>query len=206
MNFTHYDGPDGRKYVRVSRVLSIIADKGIQRWREIVGTEEADRRKREAADWGTEVHDITTKMDLGEWPEIPERSLFMVMRYVEWRDKYVTRVISTEKPYYSVEHGFAGTIDLIATLKNSILPSIIDKKTGGINKKAFTLQVAGAYKLLATENGIETAQPLILPLDKKVQDAGALEVIPLNEEGAQEAWLNVLGLYRWMTNEKWERQ
>jgi hypothetical protein len=204
MDFTHYDGPDKRKYVRVSRVLDIIADDGLQKWRELVGPEEANRRAQDAADWGSEVHDIIKRLNQGkEVNEIPDRSVEMVMRYLAWREQWVEKMLHVERVLYSQKYGFAGTADIIAILKGSKLPQIIDIKTGAIRKKKFALQISGAYKIAAKEEGIETGKGVILPLDKKDDSGEEVKAITLEDTGSQEAFLNALGVYRYMTGEKW---
>ena len=207
MNFTHYTNPlDGRQYVRVSLVLALLHDEGLYQWREIVGREEANRRVAEAADTGTEIHDITRHFDIaGELPDIPERSLIPVMRYITWKEKYVTRILKREEVFYSAKHGFACTVDLIAQILTNKLPQICDLKSGAIKKKKFALQM-GAYWIAVREMGIETGVPLILPLDKK-EDAvdKMVKAIPMeNYLEAGDAFLDLLSVYRFMTGEIWK--
>jgi hypothetical protein len=203
-DFTHYTNPDDhRQYVRVSQVLDMIKDDGIQRWREVVGKDEADRRTSNAAEIGTEVHDVIKEINLGRDPDIPDRSFNMVMRYLAWKDRWVEKILFAERTFFSKKYGFACTIDLGLVLRGAKVPILADIKTGGIRKKKFGLQVAGAYKIAAKENGIDTGKAIILPLDKKVKDAEEFEVITLEDEGCAQGFLDALGVYRYMTGEKW---
>ena len=205
MDFTHYTHPiDGRKYVRVSRVLDVLHDEGLAEWREIVGKREADERVDSAADWGREIHEITRAMDMNQPFTLTDRCMVMALRYTSWRDDFVTQFLSIEKTYFSKKHGFACTIDRIALLKHSSFPQIIDLKSGRINKKKFALQM-GAYRTAAEENGIRTRDPIILPLDKNYDQVEIpLRPITVEDNGERDVFLNLLSVYRYMTGERWQ--
>ncbi len=54
----HYVTPDGNKYISITTLLSNLSKAGIQKWRNRVGAEEANRISTKASRQGTGVHSI----------------------------------------------------------------------------------------------------------------------------------------------------
>jgi len=54
----HYVTPDGNKYISITTLLSNLSKAGIQKWRERVGAEEANRISTKASRQGNAVHKL----------------------------------------------------------------------------------------------------------------------------------------------------
>lgn len=108
-------------------ILSTLDDGGVDKWRERVGQEEADRITNEASDRGNAFHDYNelylqnnlNRSDLSG----SARTLFnRVKKYLD----QIELVVATEVPLYSVEHRYAGRVDCIGMCDDKIM--IIDHK------------------------------------------------------------------------------
>jgi len=93
------------------------------------------RRGERAADTGTLVHGFLADVAEGKIPELPinkqaakacEAALF-------WYQEVITKPIQTEAKVYSIEHNYAGTLDLDAETIHG--RAIVDWKTGNRVKK-----------------------------------------------------------------------
>ena len=145
---------DARKlglFPSVTNVLSILAKPGLDAWKQeqailaaltLPRTEEEtldDFAKRvlvdmtsevgRAADLGSAVHAAIEGYAQGRW--LPEDKgvarLFEPAR--QWFDKEVIAVHSVEIATAHLEWGYAGRVDLVATLRSTGLPTVIDFKT-----------------------------------------------------------------------------
>ena len=145
---------DARKlglFPSVTNVLSILAKPGLVAWQQeqailaaltLPRTEDEsldDFAKRvltdmtsevgRAADLGSAVHAAIEGYAQGRWlPEDKEVArLFEPAR--QWFDKEVAQVHSVEIATAHLEWGYAGRVDLVATLKSTRRPTVIDFKT-----------------------------------------------------------------------------
>jgi len=145
---------DARKlglFPSVTNVLSILAKPGLEAWKIEQGILAAltlprnedepldDFAKRvvadmssevgRAADLGSAVHAAIEGYAQGRWlPEDQEVArLFQPAR--EWFDAEVLAVHSVEIAAAHTEWGYAGRVDLVATLKSTVRPTVIDFKT-----------------------------------------------------------------------------
>ena len=145
---------DARKlglFPSVTNVLGVIANPGLAAWKQeqailaaltLPRTEEEtldDFAKRvlvdmtsevgRAADLGSAVHAAIEGYAQGRW--LPEDKgvarLFEPAR--QWFDKEVTQVHSVEIATANLEWGYAGRVDLVATLRSTGRPTVIDFKT-----------------------------------------------------------------------------
>ncbi|MDY0388540.1 MAG: hypothetical protein RBT65_15740 [Methanolobus sp.] len=111
-----------------THLVTIIEDGGKIRIKDI---EEASwkyrERKEEAADLGTQVHAlaeeyIKAKLTRKPEPKVnPEEYDDRVFRgylaFLDWVKQHGVKFIASEKPVYSMTHGYVGTLDVIFTLK-----------------------------------------------------------------------------------------
>lgn len=150
---------DARKlglYPSVTNVLSILAKPGLDAWKVEQGILAAltlprnedetldDFAKRvitdmqgevsRAADLGSAVHAAIEGYAQGGWlPEDKEVArLFEPAR--QWFDAEVTQVHSVEIAAAHLEWGYAGRVDLVATLKTTGRPTVIDFKTQKVRR------------------------------------------------------------------------
>lgn len=132
-----YATPNGTKYPSITTVLSILSRDAIQKWRERVGDEQADKISFRASQRGTAVHELIEKyIDNdpnyrdGYMPNVIEN--FLVVKDV--LDTRIGKVYAQEVPLYSDHFGVAGRVDCVAEFDGKL--SIIDFKTAKKPKKS----------------------------------------------------------------------
>jgi len=150
---------DARKlglYPSVTNILSVLARPGLDAWKQeqaILAALTLPRRNgesvddfarrvvadmsqqvRDAADLGSSIHRaIELYAQSGAIPDHPEVArLFAPAR--EWFDSEVADVHAVEAPVAHSGWGFAGRVDLVATLRSTGRPTIIDFKTQKVRK------------------------------------------------------------------------
>lgn len=204
---------DGKHYTRVTRILDVIKDEGIEIWKAKVGPEEAKRVLEEAAEFGTRVHTIVEGVnrdptgyrnldaDLEPWYE----------SYSEWVHDNVVEILAAETTVKSEVYRYAGTFDFKARLKDE-RRYMCDAKTNrtSVSPKA-RLQMA-AYSHAERENGDD--------LDMLDDASGRLviwmpsskpgKLVPLLFDDDQEDWFvfeSTLRVFRWREAHKndWKR-
>jgi genome maintenance exonuclease 1 len=131
-----YSTPNGTKYPSITTVLSILSKDAIQKWRDRVGHEEADKISYRASQRGTAVHELIEKYidndpnyRNGYMPNVIEN--FLVVKDV--LDERIGKVYAQEVPLYSDHFGVAGRVDCVAEFDGQL--SIIDFKTSKKPKK-----------------------------------------------------------------------
>lgn len=100
-----------------------------------------DYQRDKSADLGTRIHTIAEHM--GQWgvPDPTEEEAPFVSQYRSFLDLYQPEILKVEFKVCSLEHGYAGTADLLARIDG--LTYLIDLKTGiGIYPET-ALQLAG---------------------------------------------------------------
>ena len=119
----------------VTTILQVFAKPGLERWKQNemakvafdlprIDGEDADqfalrvRLKQEepvekAADFGTEIHDAIEKYFEGD--PVPDHLLGYVTPAFEWKQEKMLKFIEREKKLVNLDHGFAGTVDIICT-------------------------------------------------------------------------------------------
>jgi hypothetical protein len=145
---------DARKlglYPSVTNVLGVLAKPGLDAWKQEQGilaaltlprrpgeTDDAFAKRvvidmtqqvRDAADLGSAIHRAIERYaqsrDLPENPDVAR--LFEPAR--QWFDAEVTKVHGVEAAVAHPEWGYAGRVDLVATLRSTRKPTVIDFKT-----------------------------------------------------------------------------
>ena len=126
------------KYPSITSVLSLQSKSAIDKWRERVGTEEANRISKFASSRGTLIHSLAeeyvnnnlTKEQINElFPTI--KANFLPIKHT--LDTRLGNVLGQELALYSDHLKVAGRVDLVAFFDNKL--SIIDYKTSGKLKK-----------------------------------------------------------------------
>ena len=138
----HYVTPDGNKYISITTLLSNLSKAGIQKWRERVGAEEANRISTKASRQGTGVHSICESYIKNEDGFLDGRmpnEVEMFQSINPLLDK-IDNVHVTEGALYSDELKIAGRTDLIAEFDDEL--AVIDYKT---SRKIKTWDMCHAY-------------------------------------------------------------
>ena len=125
---------NGRPIVRVTEVLSVLDRPGLDQWRGNIGNTEADDRRNQAADIGTEVHKYIASInnghaiENGEWLLLSEEIKNCLRAYQQAQSKLKFKPVLSE--LFLIGDGYAGTADYLAKIKKDLW--LIDWKTGTI--------------------------------------------------------------------------
>jgi hypothetical protein len=229
---------DARKlglFPSVTNVLSILAKPGLDAWKQeqailaaltlprIEGETLDDFAKRvitdmhsevgRAADLGSAVHAAIEGYAQGRWlPEDKEVArLFEPAR--QWFDAQVTQVHSVEIAAAHLEWGYAGRVDLVATLRSTGRPTVIDFKTQKTRRDK-----NGYFKPILHDTWplqLEAYRMALASRDKGLQDAaiasvviGSTEPVPVvtqvwddaDKAGFFRAFLAARDLWVWQKN------
>lgn len=131
-----YTTPEGKKYPSITTVLSLKSREAIQRWREQVGEEEANRITAQAGRRGTAVHTIAEDYlnNKDDWKKgVMPSNLHSFLQIKPILDKNVNNIWAQEVPLYSDKFRLAGRVDCIAEYDGELC--IIDFKTSRKPKK-----------------------------------------------------------------------
>lgn len=114
------------------------------------GRKAHNKRKTDAANIGTFVHEWVAKYIKGQKPEMPfdENLKVAVGKFLDWQKQYDVKFILAEEPIFSQEYQFAGTLDWIAKIDGKLV--LGDLKTSSGIYDEYWLQVA-AYQLAREE-------------------------------------------------------
>ncbi len=151
---------------RVSTILDHKPNPGIDAWKERVGKEEAALVSKTATDFGSRVHNLTEMMDRGYVLAV-EPDLFPWS--VAWRcfvEDKVDHFLYIECFLFSLKHGFAGTCDRVAVLKNGDV-AIVDLKTSNWISDDYGLQTCAYYAAFYEMTGLRVQQRMAVYLPSK---------------------------------------
>jgi hypothetical protein len=229
---------DARKlglFPSVTNVLSILAKPGLDAWKQeqaILAALTLPRSEEEtlddfakrvlvdmtsevgrAADLGSAVHAAIEGYAQGRW--LPEDKgvarLFEPAR--QWFDKEVTQVHSVEIATAHLEWGYAGRVDLVATLRSTGLPTVIDFKTQKTRRDK-----DGSFKPILHDTWplqLEAYRMALASRDKGLADAaiasvviGSTDPVPVvvkvwddaDKDGYFRAFLAARDLWVWQKN------
>ena len=133
----HYLADGVGPFPSVTTVLSADPSKkeGIQKWRERVGEEEANKVSHVALQRGTAVHQIMEDWILGQEPITKPMPIHIATasKLKKWAEIYLGEVKLVEGQMYSTYLRTAGTVDLVAEWDGKM--AIVDWKTSKWAKK-----------------------------------------------------------------------
>ncbi len=191
---------DGVFYPRVTRILNVIAKPGVVGWMLEVVKKEANRISRTAADLGTRIHAACESASKSPAGACDEALQPYVAAYCGWLAANVTEVVATEMTVHHARHGYAGTVDVIARLRDGRL-ALLDLKTGKAPNESWPLQLA-AYAGALKDMG----QPLEARIVVHIPAAqnGALYVVDYTADQRRDdlAWRACLRLWRYVERRK----
>lgn len=136
------------------------------------------RKKKDAADIGTNVHAFIEAYIKGEKPEKPteSRELAGVDAFLRWVDGNTVEFVSSEHMVYSKEHGYAGTLDWTAKVNGRYM--LGDTKTSSMIDGGMGYQLALYRNADVEESGHDPYQGQIIVNCRKT---GELEVREFSE-------------------------
>ncbi|HEX9722218.1 MAG TPA: PD-(D/E)XK nuclease family protein [Candidatus Paceibacterota bacterium] len=133
---------------------------------------------RSAAEWGTLIHETVESILRGEEAQPDRRCEVSIATFLSWRNQYPIAIQNPahdiEKRVFDVEHGYAGTIDMVAEVEGVV--GIIDLKTSTAIYKEHSLQTAAYLQAYNKTKGIAKACQTrwILRLDEYAECLGCL--------------------------------
>lgn len=199
---------EDKKLISVTTILEVIAKPQLITWAarqaaEIALAEsgrgsvdrivsEVFRKKTDAADIGTAVHNVIENITNGKTVIVGDDN--RIQAFLDFRSSINPTTLFSEQIVYSLKYGFAGTLDWIVSLPNEKI-WLIDFKTGGIYPEA-GLQLK-AYEVAALE------MKLVEKIDGNVvvslKADGTFEMRFFNEPF--DAFLACKALYEWCHKE-----
>jgi hypothetical protein len=132
---------------------------------------------RQAAEWGTSVHETVEAILRGKHIVPEQRMATTINTFLEWRKQFPLRIVSAandiEKRVHDVDHGYAGTIDMIAEIDG--VRGIVDLKTSTTIVREHALQTAAYLQAYNKTKGVaEGKTRWILRLDQYQECMGCL--------------------------------
>lgn len=162
-----YVTPEGNKYPSITTILGDSSKQWLTDWRNALGSVNADREMKRAADRGTAVHLMVERFlnneeDVTRGQKIEHVTEFNTLRLYL---KRINNIITQESALWSDLLRAAGRVDCIAEYQGKL--SIIDFKTSTTSKKNsmidnYWMQTA-AYSIMFQERyGIQVDQAVII--------------------------------------------
>lgn len=168
-----------------------------------IGKQKAHRRELEkAGEIGSQVHALIEwnlrsqlKQEVGPEPRVVDDAQWAFMAFQDWANSVSLKPIYIEQIVFSLQHGYAGTMDLLALVNG--VPTLIDFKTGkAIYAEAYLQNIA--YQAALAEMGHQAAQAGVIVRLPKVQTDPAFEVgvVPPVSE-LLPSFLAVIDVWKW---------
>ena len=189
----HYVTPDGNKYISITTLLSNLSKAGIQKWRERVGAEEANRISTKASRQGTGVHSICESYIKNEDGFLDGRMPNEVEMFqsIESLLDCIDDVHCVEGALYSDELKLAGRTDLIAEFDNQL--AVIDYKT---SRKIKTWEMCHSYFMQGAFYAMAYEERTGIPINNIVIIMAVENEKPLLFRETKDRWIKPLNEVR----------
>jgi genome maintenance exonuclease 1 len=133
----YYSTPTGEKYPSVTTIMPVKTDV-LEKWRNRIGNEQADKITRQAGRRGTKMHALCEDYFKGDLTNMKLRMLMpfdkmLFSQVKKFLDTCVGNIYCMEQALYSHRLKIAGRVDLIAEWKGKL--AVIDFKTSIKEKK-----------------------------------------------------------------------
>ena len=189
----HYVTPDGNKYISITTLLSNLSKAGIQKWRERVGAEEANRISTKASRQGTGVHSICESYIKNEDGFLDGRMPNEVEMFqsIESLLDCIDDVHCVEGALYSDELKLAGRTDLIAEFDNQL--AVIDYKT---SRKIKTWEMCHSYFMQGAFYAMAYEERTGIPINNILIIMAVENEKPLLFKETKDRWIEPLNQVR----------
>ena len=189
----HYVTPDGNKYISITTLLSNLSKAGIQKWRNRVGAEEANRISTKASRQGTGVHSICESYIKNEDGFLEGRMPNEVEMFqsIESLLDCIDDVHCVEGALYSDELKLAGRTDLIAEFDNQL--AVIDYKT---SRKIKTWEMCHSYFMQGAFYAMAYEERTGIPINNIVIIMAVENEKPLLFKETKDRWIEPLNQVR----------
>ncbi len=145
------------------------AEQAVDRWDELAGMGVSERLKAlKSAAWdardkaalrGTELHQHAERLIHGETTDVSDEQLPLVESAARFLDDWEAEPILVERSVYHLAHGWAGTLDVVARLRDGRV-WLIDYKSGKGIYGEFALQLSAYAHAEAWVDDDDLAQPM----------------------------------------------
>jgi hypothetical protein len=139
------------------------------------------KRTKTAADIGSVTHEFAEKWVLhrmgdGPKPKMPVNKMAKAaaQNFLDWEEENVDEYVFSERKIASLEHWFAGTVDIVAVINGKL--TVADLKTSNYLSAEHLLQTAGYLIGLEEEFEDKFENRIILKLDKEGGDIHAYDL------------------------------
>lgn len=180
---------DGIVLPSVTQIIGVLQKDFLLRWYGRYGTAHCEKVKREAANFGTEVHDAITSYLQGstslQFTDGRREKAFQ--SWLEWYQNSGFNIVDFEpkEPVKSLKYGYQGTYDAIGNFADSKL-WVADWKTSSQMSATFGLQLAAYAYAYGESHGWEEDETwekmpngLIVRIDKETARAEVKEFLGL---------------------------
>lgn len=159
--------PNGDHYPSITHVLSILSNEVIEKWRDRIGHEEAQKISEHASNRGIDLHtalELHLKNEIPIFPLDPRNKVKIMFNRIKRVLLKVDNIVAQEIPLYSDVLRIAGRCDCIAEY-NGVLSIIDFKGTTKAKKKdwikSYFLQTT-AYSLMFQERTGMIAEQIVI--------------------------------------------
>lgn len=190
-DFEKYE-KEGVKYDRVTSILGIMAKPALQYWFGKHGTAFCQKKLKDTAEFGTDVHLMVEAWCKGQLVEPREdtRKNKLFEKFVRWAEINEFECVESEITVYCDEFRYAGTMDLLCRVNGELF--IADIKTAKDFYETFPLQLA------AYQYALDYPEPVGRMAIRLGREDGKLETKKYEDHaGDLEGFKNAVGLYRW---------
>lgn len=159
---------NGVKWPSVTEVTSILAKPSLAKWREYVGTKEADKISKEAAERGRTLHNFVEQFLKGETVVLCGEDEILRPAFKAWFDWWKeSHFVCThqEVKVISKKYKYGGTFDAIIEYNKS--PILVDWKFSNSEDWFRWLQLAGYAQAYHEQEKTKIKKGMIVRIDKK---------------------------------------
>lgn len=182
-----YTLPDGTKYPSVTTVLKSLNHEALEKWRERVGREEAEKITNRGANRGSGLHEVMERYLLDGQvigSQMTPTTLKMFRQVKPHVDKCLTKIRGIELGMYSHTLRTAGRTDVIGDWE--CVPAIIDFKSSKKKKQVKYLKnyiyQTTAYAIMMEELFDYKAERLVLIFGHEQEEEGGVFVFPITKK------------------------
>jgi ATP-dependent exoDNAse (exonuclease V) beta subunit len=127
-----------------------------------------EQERQAAADFGSELHAIISDLLMGTEVAAPPAFAAAVAAFRHWQDTaglHLT-LFASELPVYSLQYGYAGTVDAVGWREHDGVLVALDWKSGKGIYREYALQVAAYAAAIEEMTGIPVAECWVVRLGK----------------------------------------
>ncbi len=127
-----------------------------------------EQERQAAADFGSELHAIIADLLMGAEIAVPPAFAAAVAAFRHWQETaglHLT-LFASEVPVYSLQHGYAGTVDAIGWRKREAAIVAIDWKSGKGIYREYALQVAAYAAAIEEMTGYPVSECWVVRLGR----------------------------------------